>query len=103
MLKDDFVRYNLFLVNSGWRDITFKFDGFLKGIGELADKLLNQLGVGRRIVEKQKSWVMGEIKSYLKGMAVCMMWSPSMGLDLCMRQYWIDLGWTYPWVYPSCK
>ena len=32
-------------VDIGWRDISFKFDGFLTGLGELADKIMNQLGV----------------------------------------------------------
>ena len=92
-----------FIVDMGWRDNIFKFDGFLSGLGELADKIMNQLGVGRLIVRKQKKWIIEEIKSYMRGMAVCMMWSPSMGLELCMRQYWIDLGWEYPWTYPSCS
>ena len=47
--------------------------------------------------------VISEIKSYLRGLAVCLLWSPSEGLDLCMRRYWIDLGWEYPWLYPSCN
>ena len=98
-----YVPIKLILVDMGWRENIFKFDGFLSGLGELADKIMNQLGVGRLIVRKQKKWVIGEIKSYMRGMAVCMMWSPSMGLELCMRQYWIDLGWEYPWVYPSCN
>ena len=38
-----------------------------------------------------KAWVVSEIKTYLRGMAVCMMWSPGMGLELCMRKFWIDL------------
>jgi len=92
-----------FVVDIGWQTISFKFDGLWKGFGEIADKVMNQLGVGGLIVEKQKRWIMGEIKTYLRGMAVCMMWSPSQGLDLCMRQFWIDLGWEYPWVYPDCK
>ena len=37
-------------------------------------------------------YVMDEIKSYMRGMAVCAMWEPAAGLQLCMRQYWIDLG-----------
>ena len=44
-------------VDAGWRDITFKFDGFLTGVGDLADTLLNKLGVGRLIVERQKVWI----------------------------------------------
>ena len=32
-------------VDIGWQDISFKFDGFLTGLGELADKIMNQLGV----------------------------------------------------------
>jgi len=91
-----------FKVDIGWQTIRFKFDGLWKGFGEIADKVMNQLGVGGLIVEKQKRWIMGEIKTYLRGLAVCMMWSPSLGLDLCMRQFWIDLGWEYPWVYPTC-
>eukprot|EP00092_Neocalanus_flemingeri_P026595 GFUD01028824.1.p1 GENE.GFUD01028824.1~~GFUD01028824.1.p1 ORF type:complete len:560 (+),score=164.45 GFUD01028824.1:83-1762(+) len=91
-----------FKVDIGWQTISFKFDGLWKGFGEIADKVMNQLGVGGLIVEKQKRWIMGEIKTYLRGLAVCMMWSPSLGLDLCMRQFWIDLGWDYPWVYPDC-
>ena len=35
---------------------------------------------------------MGEIKDYLRGLAVCIMWSPSIGIELCMRNYWIALG-----------
>ena len=38
----------------GWQDVTFKFDGFLDGLGELADKIINQLGLGRLMVAKQK-------------------------------------------------
>ena len=48
-------------------------------------------------------WLISEIKSYLRGLAVCLLWSPSEGLELCMRRYWIELGWEYPWVYPSCN
>jgi len=92
-----------FKVNIGWQTIRFKFDGLWTGFEEIADKVMNQLGVGGLIVEKQKRWIMGEIKTYLRGLAVCMMWSPSLGVDLCMRQFWIDLGWEYPWVYPDCK
>jgi len=92
-----------FKVDIGWQTISFKFDGLWKGFGEIADKVMNQLGVGGLIVEKQKRWIMGEIKTYLRGLAVCVMWSPSLGLDLCMRQFWIDLGWDYPWVYPDCN
>jgi len=91
-----------FKVDIGWQSISFKFDGLWKGFGEIADKIMNQLGVGGLIVEKQKRWIMQEIKTYLHGLAVCLMWSPSLGVDLCMRQFWIDLGWEYPWVYPDC-
>ncbi len=41
-------------VDAGWRDINIKFDGFLTGVGDLADTLLNKLGVGQLIVERQK-------------------------------------------------
>ena len=41
-------------VDIGWQDVTFKFDGFLDGLGELADKIINQLGLGRLMVAKQK-------------------------------------------------
>jgi len=100
---DGGLQIEQFNVDAGWRHITFKFDGFLQGLGNLADKLMNELGIGNRIVERQKNWIIGEVKSYLKGMAVCMLWSPSMGIELCMRDYWINLGWEFPWVYPSCK
>lgn len=100
--KEQGITMDQFKVDIGWQTISFKFDGLWKGFGEIADKVMNQLGVGGLIVEKQKRWIMGEIKTYLKGLAVCMMWSPSLGLDLCMRQFWIDLGWEYPWVYPDC-
>ena len=101
--------HNFALVDAGWRDINIKFDGFLSGVGDLADTLLNKLGVGQLIVERQKvlhithrrtasyfiwiikAWVVKEIKTYLHGMAVCMMWSPGMGMELCMRKFWIDL------------
>jgi len=92
-----------FKVDIGWQTIRFKFDGLWKGFGEIADKIMNQLGVGGLIVEKQKRYIMEEIKTYVRGLAVCMMWSPSLGLDLCMRQFWIDLGWEYPWYIPSCN
>ena len=42
------------LVDIGWQTIRFKFDGLWKGFGEIADKIMNQLGVGGLIVEKQK-------------------------------------------------
>jgi len=104
MLKNttDGLIMDHFKVDIGWQTIRFKFDGLWKGFGEIADKIMNQLGVGGLIVEKQKRYIMGEIKTYLRGLAVCMMWSPSLGLDLCMRQFWIDLGWEYPWEYPTC-
>ena len=41
-------------VDIGWQTIRFKFDGLWKGFGEIADKIMNQLGVGGLIVEKQK-------------------------------------------------
>jgi len=91
-----------FTVDSQWEDVTFLFDGLWSGWGELADLVMNELGVGGVIVDKQKKYVMDEIKSYMRGMAVCAMWEPAAGLQLCMRQYWIDLGWAYPWVYPTC-
>ena len=43
-------------VDIGWQDVTFKFDGFLTGLGELADKIINQLGLGRLMLAKQKRW-----------------------------------------------
>ena len=46
--------YNFASVDAGWRDIDIKFDGFLTGVGDLADTLLNKLGVGQLIVERQK-------------------------------------------------
>lgn len=92
-----------FDIDAGWRDINIKFDGFLTGVGDLADTLLNKLGVGQLIVERQKAWAVKEIKTYLHGMAVCMMWSPGMGIELCMRKFWIDEGWEYPWKYPDCN
>ena len=45
---------SLYLVDIGWQTISFKFDGLWKGFGEIADKVMNQLGVGGLIVEKQK-------------------------------------------------
>ena len=90
-------------VNIGWQSIVFKFDGLWSGLEEVADKVMNQFGLGALIVEKQKAFIMDEIKSYLRGLAECMMWSPSQGIDLCMRDFWIDLGWEWPWVYPTCK
>ena len=70
-----------------------------------------------------QSWVLSEIKTWVHGMAVCMIWSPGLGLELCMREFWIDQvtieikntqglmmiqfvffqGWEYPWVYPDCN
>ena len=45
----------MLLVDIGWRSISFKFDGLWSaGLGDLADKVMNQLGVGGLIVEKQK-------------------------------------------------
>ena len=35
---------------------------------------------------------MDEIKEYTRGMAECVMWRPSLGLELCMRQFWIEQG-----------
>ncbi|XP_023329327.1 uncharacterized protein LOC111702036 isoform X2 [Eurytemora carolleeae] len=92
-----------FSVDSEWRETTFSFDGVLQGLGELADMMMNELGVGEIIVKKQKSWVMDEIKEYTRGMAECVMWRPSLGLELCMRQFWIEQGWSYPWTYPTCS
>ena len=37
-------------------------------------------------------YILGEIKTYLRGMAECAMRKPALGLELCMRQYWINLG-----------
>eukprot|EP00091_Calanus_sinicus_P001015 TRINITY_DN10973_c0_g1_i2.p2 TRINITY_DN10973_c0_g1~~TRINITY_DN10973_c0_g1_i2.p2 ORF type:complete len:111 (+),score=28.60 TRINITY_DN10973_c0_g1_i2:153-485(+) len=34
-----------FKVDIGWQTIRFKFDGLWKGFGEIADKVMNQLGV----------------------------------------------------------
>ena len=38
---------------------------------------------------------MDEIKEYTRGMAECVMWRPSLGLELCMRQFWIEQGIFY--------
>ena len=103
LAKYMFVEKIFCSVDAGWRDIGFKFDGFLSGLGEVADTLLNELGVGGLIVRRQRARLVREIKSYLRGTAVCMLWSPGMGLELCMRRFWINLGWEYPWVLPSCQ
>jgi len=92
-----------FRVDIGWQTIVFKFDGLWSGLEEIADKVMNQFGLGNVLVAKQKQYIMSEIKTYVKGLAVCMMWSPSQGIDLCMRDFWIGLGWEWPWVYPTCK
>ena len=59
---------------------------------EIADKVMNQFGLGNVLVAKQKQYIMNEIKTYVRGLAVCMMWSPSQGIDLCMRDFWVDLA-----------
>jgi len=92
-----------FRVDIGWQTIVFKFDGLWSGLEEIADKVMNQFGLGNVLVAKQKQYIMDEIKTYVRGLAVCMMWSPSQGIDLCMREFWIGLGWEWPWVYPTCK
>jgi len=92
-----------FRVDIGWQTIVFKFDGLWSGLEEIADKVMNQFGLGNVLVAKQKQYIMSEIKTYVRGLAVCMMWSPSQGIDLCMRDFWIGLGWEWPWVYPTCK
>jgi len=70
----------------------FKFDGVLTGMGELADTIMNQLGVGQKILEGEKRWIINEIKIYLKGLAECILWSPSIDIDKCMGLYWTGLG-----------
>ena len=70
----------------------FKFDGALTGMGELADTIMNQLGVGQKILEGEKRWIINEIKIYLKGLAECILWSPSIDIDKCMGLYWTKLG-----------
>jgi len=92
-----------FRVDIGWQTIVFKFDGLWSGLEEIADKVMNQFGLGNVLVAKQKEFIMSEIKTYVRGLAVCMMWSPSQGIDLCMRDFWVGLGWEWPWVYPTCK
>ena len=47
----------MFVVNIGWQTIRFKFDGLWTGFEEIADKVMNQLGVGGLIVEKQKRYL----------------------------------------------
>jgi len=91
-----------FEIDSDWENVAFMFDGLWSGWGEFADLVMNELGVGGVIVQKQKRYILGEIKTYLRGMAECAMRKPALGLELCMRQYWINLGWTYPWEYPVC-
>ena len=61
-------------------------------MGELADTIMNQLGVGQKILEGEKRWIINEIKIYLKGLAECILWSPSIDIDKCMGLYWTKLG-----------
>jgi hypothetical protein len=58
----------------------------------LINQGLQQLVLLHLAVSPRFSYIMGEVKSYLRGLAVCLMWSPSLGLELCMRNYWISLG-----------
>jgi len=92
-----------FKIDATWGNIGFKFDGLWKGFNEIADKVMNQLGVGGVIVRKQKELIVAEARKYLQGLAECIMWKPAQGMELCMRNFWIVLGWEYPWVYPTCQ
>ena len=97
------VNMEMFKIDISWGDISFKFDNLAGGLSDLADKLMNQLGVGGTIVRKQKELIMAEIKNMLRGLTECAMYHPSRGMDTCMRDFWIGLGWEWPWVYPTCQ
>ena len=78
------VNMEMFKIDISWGDISFKFDNLAGGLSDLADKLMNQLGVGGTIVRKQKELIMAEIKNMLRGLTECAMYHPARGMDTCM-------------------
>jgi len=59
-----------------------------------------QLGVGNLIAISQRSFVISEARSYFSGLFECIIYNPAMDLEICMRQYWIRKGFSWPWTIP---
>ena len=61
-----------------------------------------QLGVGAILAEKQRDKIVSEVESYMKGLFECLLYHTAEVLEVCMRRFWIDRGWTWPWTVPPC-
>ena len=61
-----------------------------------------QMKIGNIILQKKRVAIMEEIENYSRVLFQCILHDVYEGPKECMKQWWIDQGWTYPWDYPSC-
>ena len=58
--------------------------------------------IGNVILQKKRLAIMEEIETYARRLFECILHDVYEGPSECMKQWWIDQGWVYPWVYPTC-
>lgn len=89
-----------------WQDTTLNFENFLRDEqstrSKLTHLLINQLGVGDLVVQKQREMIQSLVDPWVKETLRCAVEQPFDDLDLCMEDLWKSLGFEYPFEFPEC-
>ena len=91
-----------FIMNLQFGDIAVNFERIAGRLSGIAHMTMNQLGMGRAFVNKQKRRMDAELRVYTEAVLNCVLKTPARGIELCMRSWWETQGWTWPWQYPPC-
>eukprot|EP00095_Tigriopus_kingsejongensis_P008348 maker-scaffold618_size123335-snap-gene-0.22 protein:Tk08348 transcript:maker-scaffold618_size123335-snap-gene-0.22-mRNA-1 annotation:"hypothetical protein AaeL_AAEL009669" len=89
-----------------WEDTTINFQNFLRDSQSTRSKmthlLLNELGVGDLVIQKQKELIQSLVDPYMKEMLRCFMEQPFDDINICMADLWLSMGFEYPFDFPEC-